>query len=285
MKKNRFPKLKSKHYLVIMTIIALGFIITSLASDKVAYPIRAVAGYIITPFQNGINDIGNFLTDTAAGWQDVRELAAENKELKQQIDTLTEQNNQLLQAQKELARLEELYRLDEAYSDYPKVAAQVISKDPGNWYSTFVIDKGTADGISVDMNVIGQGGLIGIVTETGSNWAQVRSIIDDESNVSVMLSKSSETFMISGSLLEKNNGRLNFFQLNDTDEAARAGDAVVTSHISSKFLPGILVGYISDISLDANKLTKSGTLVPVADFTDLREVLVITELKQTKENS
>lgn len=285
MKKRFDLNLKSKHYLVIMTIICIGLIATSLSSNLVAAPIRMVAGYFITPFQNGINDIGNILTDKAAGMQDIRDLAAENKELKLQIDTLTEQNNQLLQAQKELARLEELYKLDEAYSDYPKVAAEVISKDPGNWYSSFVINKGSADGIKVDMNVIGQGGLIGIVTETGSNWAEVRAIIDDGSNVSVMLSKSSETFMVSGSLLNKGRGKLNYFQLSDNDNMAKEGDAVVTSHISSKFLPGILVGYISEITEDANKLTKSGTIVPVADFTDLREVLVITELKQTKENS
>ena len=73
----------------------------------------------------------------------------------------------------------ELYQIDRKYSDYPKIAADVISKDPGNWYSTFVVNRGTADGIAVDMNVLGQGGLVGIVTAVGEHWAEVRSIIDD----------------------------------------------------------------------------------------------------------
>ena len=58
----------------------------------------------------------------------------------------------------------------------------MISKDPGNWYSTFVINRGSDDGIQVDMNVLADGGLAGIVTEVGKDWATVRSIIDDSSN-------------------------------------------------------------------------------------------------------
>ena len=57
------------------------------------------------------------------------------------------------------------------------------------------------------------------------------------------------------------------------------GDAIVTSNISTKFLPGILIGYAADIQVDAQQLTKSGTLIPVADFDNLQEVFVITQKK------
>ena len=110
----------------------------------------------------------------------------ENKELKSQINSLTEQNNILIQDQTELTRLKELYDLDQEYTDYPKVAARIISKDPGNWYDTFMINKGSNNGIRVDNNVIAGKGLVGIVTEVGPSWATVRSIIDDSSNVSAM---------------------------------------------------------------------------------------------------
>lgn len=285
MKRNHRIKLTSRHWIVIMTIICLGLIVTSLTTDKVAAPVRSLAGYIITPFQNSVNDVGNWLSDASAGFRDKQELAEKNKELQSEIDDLTMKNNELMQNSTELERLKELYDLDNSYSGYHKIAAQVISKDPGNWYSTFVINRGSKDGLSVDMNVIGQGGLIGIITEVGDNWAQVRSIIDDESNISVMIRNSSINFMVSGSLLEENDGKINFFQLRDADNNVSSGDAVVTSNISSKFLPEILVGYISDITEDSNELTKSGTIVPVVDFSSLREVLVITDLKTSKENS
>ena len=285
MKRRQRFKMNSRRWYVLMMFVCIGLIVTSLTADFIAAPIRTVAGYVITPFQNGINDIGNWLTDRSSGLRNSRELAEENADLRRQIDDLTEKNNQLIQSQDELDRLRELYELDKQYEDYTKVAAEVISKDPGNWYNSFVINKGSRDGLKVDMNVIGQGGLIGIITETGDNWAQVRSIIDDESNVSVMLTRTSNAFMVRGSLLERGNGKLEFFQMRDPEKEAKEGDAVVTSNISSKFLPGILVGYISDVTDDANELTRSGTIVPVADFNNLREVLVILDLKQTKENS
>jgi rod shape-determining protein MreC len=285
MKKKRHLNLTSRHWIVIMTIVCIGLIVSSLATDMVAAPIRNLAGYLITPFQNSINDVGNWLSDATSGFKSNQELAEENKKLQEEIDDLTMKNNELMQNSSELERLKELYDLDTSYENYNKVAAEVISKDPGNWYSTFVINKGTDSGLAVDMNVIGQGGLIGIITEVGTNWAQVRSIIDDESNISVMVRNSSVNFMVSGSLLEENNGKINFFQLSDADNEVSIGDAVVTSNISSKFLPEILVGYISDMTLDSNELTYSGTIVPVVDFSNLREVLVITDLKTTKENS
>ena len=55
--------------------------------------------------------------------------------------------------------------------------------------------------------------------------------------------------------------------------------------ISTKFLTGLLIGYVSEVGDDSNRLTRSGTIIPAADFKNIREVLVIRELKQTKENS
>ena len=78
----------------------------------------------------------------------------------------------------ELERLQELYKLDSNYADYEKVGAHVIGKDPGNWFSTFTIDKGSDDGLAVDMNVIAGSGLVGIITRVTPS-VRNRSIIDD----------------------------------------------------------------------------------------------------------
>ena len=96
-------------------------------------------------------------------FQEKEELIAQNKELQTTIDSLTEQNNILIQDQAELARLEELYELDQEYSDYPKIAARIIPKDPGNWYDTFMINRGSKDGVRVNNNVIAGKGLVGII--------------------------------------------------------------------------------------------------------------------------
>jgi rod shape-determining protein MreC len=58
------------------------------------------------------------------------------------------------------------------------------------------------------------------------------------------------------------------------------GDKIVTSDISDKYLPNILIGYIHTINRDNNNLTKSGYITPAVDFEHLSEVLIITDLKQ-----
>ena len=268
-----------------MTLVCAGLIVMSLATQNVVGSLQSGASYLVEPFQVSINKIGTWFTGISDGFKSAKELADENKELKDQIAQLTEQNNNFIQQQDELERLEALYKLDSEFPEYDKVAATVISKDPGNWYNTFVINKGSEDGIEVDMNVLGGGGLVGIVTETGRNWSKVRSIIDDESNVSAMINGKALLCTVAGSLKDINNGKITFFGLQDPDELVTSGDMVVTSNISEKFLPGFTIGYISDIEKNSNNLTKSGTIIPASDFTEIREVLVVMTLKNTGEDT
>lgn len=271
--------LKSKHLLVIMTFFCVSAIIATLASGITAAPFQEVAGMIIVPFEKSISSIGLWLTEVNKNFKDKQDLINANEELQNTIDTLTEQNNILSQNQAELTRLEELYNLDEEYADYPKVAARIISKDPGNWYDTFMINKGSKDGIRVDNNVVAGKGLVGIVTEVGSNWATVRSIIDDSSNVSAMTVGTSDTCMVEGDLELIDEGKLRFTQLYDKDDKVTVGERVVTSNISEKYVEGLFIGYVSDIELSTNNLTKTGTLVTPVDFQHLKDVFVITTNK------
>ena len=70
------------------------------------------------------------------------------------MDDLSQQNRLLQQDKYDLDDFRKLYSLDEKYSDYPKVAAHVISSD-GNWFNSFVIDKGSKDGLKVFLKNIG----------------------------------------------------------------------------------------------------------------------------------
>lgn len=275
--------LKSRHFLIVLIIICLTLILATFTRENSQGPLYTIAGTVITPFQNGVNRVGDALMNWASGFKNVQKLNTENEELRAKIEELTAQNNQLIQAQAELKRLEDLYELDQEYPEYTKVAASVISKDPGNWYSTFVINKGKADGLAVDMNVLAGSGLIGIITETGENWSTVRTIIDDASSISGMVASTSDTCVVSGNLSMMDSGKIEFSELKDRDEVVTEGTAIVTSNISTKYLTGLLIGYVAEVAEDSNHLTKSGTLIPAADFKNIREVLVIKELKQTKE--
>ncbi len=273
----------SKYVLLALSVLCIIMMVLSYATDIMDGPPEAVAGYTVIPFQKGIAYAGSWLFDRSESIKELESLRTENEELKKTVDELTIKINDLTTDKYELAELRQLLSLDERYSDYPTVGARVIGKDAGNWYSTFLIDKGSNDGIKVNMNVMAGSGLVGIVTSVGPNWATVRSIIDDDSNISAMVLNTSDTMIVTGDLEMYSNGNIKFTELRDEDNAVAPGDQIVTSQISSKYLPGISIGYIKEINNDSNNLTKSGYITPVVDFEHLDIVLVVTVMKQTKE--
>ena len=280
MRRRKRDSIPSKYILSAIAAVCVGFMLLSYVFGFQGGPLGTVSGYLFVPIQKGINYVGWYLSDRADNLQDLRLVMAERDALQEQVDQLTIENSQLMQEKYELEDLRALYKLDRSYSNYSKVAANVIGKDSGNWFNSFIIDKGSSDGIEVDMNVISGSGLVGIVTEVGPNWARVRSIIDDASNVSALVLSTSDKCIISGDLTLMQKGKIEFTQLPNNDNEIKVGEQVVTSHISSKYLPGILVGYISKINVDSNNLTRSGYITPAVDFQHIQEVLVITTTKE-----
>ena len=282
-KKKRIP---SKYLLAILSTVCVLALFISLVFNINGGPLNMVAGYVFVPMQKGINGAGSWLSGKATDFKTLGEVLEENKALQEQVDELTSQLNNTKLDQYELDSYRELLELDDQYAEYEKVAAHVIAKDSGNWFSTFTIDKGSKDGIAKGMNVIAGSGLVGIVTDVGPNFAKVRSIIDDSSNVSAMVLTTKDNFNVSGSLQTMNEDKLlPFTELRDENDEVQMGDPVVTSYVSDQYQQGILIGYIYSIEENPNNLTKSGTITPVVDFQHLREVLVITAIKDTGEEN
>lgn len=279
MKKKRRLTLKNKYIFTILVFVCISLLTLTATSFTSMSPLRNVFGIVIIPMQNGLNSVGGWLSEQGSMLESKKKLAKENETLQAKIDELTADNTTLSLEKDELTRLRQLYDLDQSYSQYDKVVANVISRDSGNGYSTFVINKGSDSGIATDMNVISGSGLVGIVTNVGSNWASVRSIIDDSSNVSAMTVSHLDTCIVSGDLSLLDEGKLSFDQMNTGNEIS-IGEQIVTSNISDKYLEGILIGYIDQVNDDSNHLTKTGQIVPVVDFSHLQEVLVIKQLKE-----
>lgn len=269
---------KSKYIFIGLTVICIVMIVLSSVKSDLMNPLRNTIGSILVPIQTGVNRLGFGIYDDIKNHQTLEEAQAENDKLQERLAVLTEENTRLQQETYELQRLRELYELDQEYMQYEKVAARIIAKDSENWFQVFRIDKGSKDGIRVDQNVMANGGLVGIVTDVGLNYATVRSIIDDESRVSAMGMQSQDTCIVAGDLTLFENGRLRITDIRK-DAVLRDGDKIVTSNISSKYLPGLLIGYAADIVVDDKQLTKNGYLIPAADFNNLSEVLVLKEIK------
>ena len=271
-----------KYVLIVLTVLCVLLIgITSLR-DGMMDPLRTGVGYFLIPIQTGVNKVGTGIYNELTDFTRLKGALSENEQLKKQIAQLTEDNNRLQAERSELERLRELYQLDQEYMQYDKIGARVIARDSEKWFQVFRINKGSADGVKVDMNVVADGGLVGIVTDVGANYATVRSIIDDSSRVSAMPVDSDYTCIVAGDLTQYEQGRLRITDFSKEGVVAD-GDQIITSNISSKFLPGILIGYAADVTVDSEHLTQSGYLIPVVDFDNLQEVLIITDVKDMGE--
>lgn len=280
MKKKRNQTSVMNRYLLIgLSVFCIFMMLLSSFSDKVGGPFKVVANVTVIPLQQGINQIGGWMGDMKDNFSTMKQLKSENKKLREQVDALTTENNYLQEERYEFERLQELYKLDQNYAEYEKTAAHVIGKDAGNWFGTFTIDKGSKDGIEVNMNVLAGSGLVGIVTDVGPTWAKVRSIIDDSSNISAMAISTSDTCIVSGDMALMGTGQIAFSQMENNDNVVAVGDQIVTSYISDKYLQGILIGSVSEVNVDSNNLTRSGYITPAVDFKNIQEVLVITTTK------
>ena len=278
------PHIPGRYLFLLVTALCVGMILTTYYTDVLNGPLSGFANYIVIPFQDGVSKAGEWLIKREQLVSDIKELQKENEALRQENEELSVTNNALLQEKHELTELRNLYQLDQTYADFPKTGCRIIAKENGSWYHSFVIDKGSEDGLSVDMNVLADGGLVGRITYMGRHWSRVQAVIDDNSNVSATVLSSQKNLIVSGNLTLYEEGTISFSELADPDDLVKVGDSVVTSNISDKYLPGILIGYISEIQTDSNNLTKSGRITPAVDFSRLDTVLVIQKLKQTAED-
>lgn len=279
MKKKNQMSHTNRYILLGLSIFCVLMMVLSSFSDKVGGPFKTVANVTVIPLQQGMDQIGGWMGDMKDNFSTMKQLKSENKKLREQVDALTTENNYLQEERYEFERLQELYKLDQNYAEYEKTAAHVIGKDAGNWFGTFTIDKGSKDGIEVNMNVLAGSGLVGIVTDVGPTWAKVRSIIDDSSNISAMAISTSDTCIVSGDMALMGTGQIAFSQMENNDNVVAVGDQIVTSYISDKYLQGILIGSVSEVNVDSNNLTRSGYITPAVDFKNIQEVLVITTTK------
>ena len=282
--KDRFSKFFTpKRILLAVVFFCVVLTATSFFTDKLITPLRNAFSYIVVPIQNGINSIGSVLVDNDNKKKTIEELQAQNKELESELESLKEENEALKGDEDELSTLRNFYSMESQLASYTKVGARVIGTTSTNWNQSFTIDQGSKNGIKVDMNVITDKGLVGIVTEVYDSYSVVTTMIADNSNVSAMDERTKDLCIVEGDITLMDSGIVKLSRIK-TNAQMQSGDKVVTSNISSKYLPGLLVGYVKDITTDDSGLSKSGNLIPAADFDHLTDVIVITTTKEQLTN-
>ena len=279
MKFNPKKDISPKYLFLALSLICILLLGLSLFSDSFLQKTKSVFGKLITPLQEGMSSIGEWVEERFLVFGDVKELREENEALKKRNRELEEQIAKSQAELTELAELRSLYSLDQMYPDYNTTAARIFSVDSSGWFNEFYINKGLNDGVYEDCNVLYEGGLLGIVVESYDSYARVRAIVDDRSKVTASVGPNSALCTVEGSLTTYKNG---YLLATDISKEAKVnvGDRVITANVSDRFLYGLTIGYISELIPDPNNLTVTARIRTAVDLSDVRDVLVITDRKQ-----
>ncbi|WP_058485497.1 rod shape-determining protein MreC [Defluviitalea phaphyphila] len=269
-------KISNKQIIIFVTIILIITIILTFNKRNNLSFIEKGLGYIIIPIQKGVSEIGEWTSNQIEFIKNIKNLEKQNQELIKKVDELTYENKILQQYKEENERLRSLLELDKKYADYPKIGAEIIGKDPGNWYNVFLIDKGTNDGLDVDMVVISGNGLVGHIIETAPNYSKVLSIIDDRNAVSSKVLRTGDLGVTKGDIKLMDSGLCKMEYI-DVEADIIKDDEIVTSNLSDIYPPGIMIGTVKEIETESHGLTKYAIIEPVVDFKHLEEVLVINK--------
>ena len=271
---NKFYKSKIFITLVIITVVVGILMAVSTIGDKSTNPVANVMGFITTPVSGVFNKVGNgisgFFTEiwTYKEYKPrYEQLLAENKELRQSITEFD-----MMKAENE--RLRTLLELKNSGGTGKKIAAEVVSVNPTNWFEDVIINKGKNEGITIGSTVINSDGLVGRVSEVGENWSKVITLLDTVSSAGCIISRTGDVGVLEGDLSLADTGEcaMNYIA---KDAAIAVGDSVVTSSVSSIYPQGIIIGKVSAVMPDSQGFYNNATVKTAVDFRKLKEVIVI----------
>lgn len=265
--------MSNKQKSIIIILILVCIVLSALSINRKSTTIAENSiGSIIAPVQEANTDTMNWFSKITNYFSNQNKLINENIQLKEELMKSNAALNRLNLVEQENEELGNLLNMKERYTQYDTIGAQIIAKDPGNWYTSFTINKGSADGLEKNMVVINEDGLVGKISECGYNYSKVVSIIDDSDAVSAQSIRTADIGYITANYQQEGYCRM---QYSDDSMDILVGDELVTSHLSEIFPQGITIGYVRKLSSDENSLAKYATIEPAVDFSNLKYVLII----------
>ncbi len=193
----------------------------------------------------------------------------QTRKLKAKVDFLRKQLNDKNELQLENHRLKSLLSLKES-SPYKVIAAGVIGRDPSNWSSTVIVNKGSSSGIKEGCVCISFYGLVGRVVETGGSVSKIMLINDPNLSVSAVVQRSRQEGLVCGSL-----GGTLLMKYLPKDSDIKIGDTIVTSGLTPVYPKGLAVGTVISVGVEFSSLSSYAVIKPAVDLSALEEILVI----------
>ena len=268
------------------TILVAALIVAALAAVIMAIAGGAsfaekTVGAVFAPVRSGLAAIDRQAERYYNYLFSYESLQAENAELQKKILSMEEDVRSAQELQRENDRLKALLGLSEEHEDYQFVSSYIISWDSSDYKSAFTIAKGTNSGLEEGMCAVTEDGqVVGLITKVGPNWATVTTIMDSSLEISASIASSGYTGVVQGTFLSDGSSvlRMNYLL---TDAIIKNDDQVVTTG-STLYPRGLLLGDVTNASLDETGVAKYATLAPSCDLDKLEEVFIITEYETAK---
>ena len=267
-----------KRILFLLTIFILIILIGLSSIGRINGMNLGFFGSVVAGFQKIAFNTGQTITNSFYSVQDIVKMREENNMLTDTVHELQEQVRILENIVNKSDALETEYAMKKNL-DFDHVVGQVIALDDSNWFSKLTIDKGEKDGlkkndivinaVKTDMGVV-QIGLVGVVTETSSNWSKVITILDANCKISFRDINSDESGIMQGSI----DGTITGYFFNSKAEAS-AGDSLVTSGIGEIYIPDLYIGDVKEVVPTTDASTQRIVVEPSVEFTKLNRVYVL----------
>ncbi len=271
--------IKNTSYLIIILVI-IGLIVlmiyTETGKEKTSV-LESALGQVLVPVQKGLYSVSTYVSNVFHDISERRNMKKEYEELKIRVEELEKELYRLEELEKQNERLKDLAKFLDENKEMVVTGANVIAKNPGNWFNNITIDKGSKHGVAVNMAVVTNKGLVGRVIEVADSWAKVRTIVDGKSAVSGIIQRNRDNGLLKGNnTLGSEDGMCRMIYLPE-DSNVSPGDKVVTSGLGEIFPKGIYIGEVEEVFKDKRELYKTAIIRPGVDFQRLEEVLVVTE--------
>ena len=270
----RFFSKKVRNILVVALLLTIVLAVAG-GALKIDFPGLFVKG-VLTPMRSGLNAMTGYVEQMYSYMFRYEALKAENEELKQRIAEMEDDARTADALRRENERYKAALDLKEGREDFVLVDADVISWDATDWTSSFTINRGEKHGITADMCVTtANGEVVGLITEVGSNFAVVKTVLDSSLEISATIASSGYNGMVQGGYAAGEEGMLHMNYL-PTDSIIRNRDQVITSG-STLYPRDLILGYVVDAGFDETGVAKFAVLEPATDFGSLEQVFVLTQ--------
>ena len=269
-----------KHGLRVGIIVAAAALIIGLgaaARDGRIGFVQNLSGIIKSPIQKVLSSAVNWFDSMYGYLYQYDSLMAENESLRSQLADAQKSARDGIEASEENTRLRKLLELREKHTDYVMESCKVVLWSSSNWSSAFTISKGSSSGIELGDPVITEyGAVVGQITELGTNWATVSTVIDVDMSVGAFVGATGNSGMVVGeyALMRDKTAKLTY--LADGAQIF-VGDDVLTSGSGGAFPAGLMIGTLTAVQTEAGGQIEYGIVEPQANLDSLVQVFVIKD--------